>query len=359
MSDGHRALVGVGVGDPALLTLRATELLRSAEVVIFDPRISEAILAMIPARAKLVEYPREAAVVQDSVGSGVRVVWLSCDASSDLAVVTRLLGAECEVEVVPGLDPAAAQSAVRPRSSLSGKCVIVARARPGLSELARRVRDSGGVALELPHVERSQAPWPTLSFGVLEPGDVILLTSVEAVEAWLDAASSLPVIALGSEIAALLRAGKATPVATLSGACFESVLSARAQLCGRRVLIPLADNARTSLLEPLNAVGAKPVVVRIAPQVSFAPARWPGRVDLVLLPSSLAALALYADAPPQIHAAPAIAIGPQSAAQATRSGARSVRVAAQDTVDALLASALEFFTPFDGAVFTPQCAVVK
>ena len=359
MSNGHRALVGVGAADPALLTLRAAELLRSAEVVIHDPRISDAILAMIPARAKLVEYPRQAAVVKASEWSGVRVVWLSSDVSSDVAVVTRMVGAGCALEVVPGVDPVPAQRALRPRSSLSGKCVIVARARPGLSDLARRVRDCGGIALELPHVERSLRAWPTPSFGDAQPGDVILLTSVEAVEAWLDAASGLPVIALGSEVAALLRAANVVPEATLLGACVASLRAENVQLRGRRVLILLADNARTSLLEPLNAIGANPIVVRMAPQLSFAPARWPGRVDLVLLPSSLAALALYADAPPQIHAAPAIAIGPQSAAQATRSGARSVHMAAQDTVDALLESALEFFMPLVSVGLAPKCAVMK
>ncbi|MBQ7733572.1 MAG: uroporphyrinogen-III C-methyltransferase [Synergistaceae bacterium] len=44
-------IVGAGPGDPGLLTLRARELLESAEVVIYDRLVSEGILAMIPDNA--------------------------------------------------------------------------------------------------------------------------------------------------------------------------------------------------------------------------------------------------------------------------------------------------------------------
>src|SRR3954463_9144678 len=77
VSAGHSALVGIGRGDPALLTLRAAELLRAADIVIRDAPIADAILAMIPARAELLASLDDAADVRSAVHAGQRVVWLA------------------------------------------------------------------------------------------------------------------------------------------------------------------------------------------------------------------------------------------------------------------------------------------
>ena len=56
---GKVYLVGAGPGDPKLITIRAVELLKMADVVLYDRLVSKKILAMVPMKAKKVYVGRD------------------------------------------------------------------------------------------------------------------------------------------------------------------------------------------------------------------------------------------------------------------------------------------------------------
>jgi len=55
---GKVFLVGAGPGDPSLITLRAVELIKKADVVLYDRLVSKKILSMIPKKAKSIYVGR-------------------------------------------------------------------------------------------------------------------------------------------------------------------------------------------------------------------------------------------------------------------------------------------------------------
>jgi uroporphyrin-III C-methyltransferase len=70
MVHGKVYLVGAGPGDPKLLTVRATELLKSAEVVVYDRLVGDEILNLIPQNAEKTYVGKESGnhvVPQDKI----------------------------------------------------------------------------------------------------------------------------------------------------------------------------------------------------------------------------------------------------------------------------------------------------
>jgi len=55
---GKVFLVGAGPGDPSLITLRAVELIKKADVVLYDRLVSKKILSMISKKAETVYVGR-------------------------------------------------------------------------------------------------------------------------------------------------------------------------------------------------------------------------------------------------------------------------------------------------------------
>jgi uroporphyrinogen III methyltransferase/synthase len=84
-------LVGVGPGDPGLLTVKAKELIQSADVIVYDRLVSDAIVELFPMRSTLLyvgKDPNGKSVSQDEIHECLRTY-----ASTDKQVV-RLKGGD-------------------------------------------------------------------------------------------------------------------------------------------------------------------------------------------------------------------------------------------------------------------------
>ena len=141
-------LVGAGPGDPGLITAKGLELLRSADVVVYDRLVSPALLAQAPAEAERIlrgtDQQDVNALLIDRAREGLNVVRLK---GGDPFVFGR--GAEeCEAlaaagvsyEVIPGVSsaiavPAAAGIPVTHRRVASGFAVVAGHECDGRSDL--------------------------------------------------------------------------------------------------------------------------------------------------------------------------------------------------------------------------------
>jgi len=148
-------LVGAGPGDPGLITAKGLELLRSAEVVVYDRLVSAALVAAAPASAERVfvgKHPHEAGTRQQDINA------LLVDRARSGRTVVRLKGGdpfvfgrgaeECEAlraadvpyQVIPGVTsatavPAAAGIPVTHRRVASAFAVVAGHECDGRSDL--------------------------------------------------------------------------------------------------------------------------------------------------------------------------------------------------------------------------------
>ncbi|MEY3964016.1 MAG: precorrin-4 C(11)-methyltransferase [Cyanobacteriota bacterium] len=142
-------IVGAGPGAPDLLTLRAARAIEQAEVLIWtDSLVNPQLAAMAPAnceriRTSTLTLEDVMAVMLDRVAAGQRVVRLpdgdTCLYSALHEQLCRLLDADVEVEVVPGLSAyQATAAALQAELTIPGlvQTIILSRAggRTGVPE---------------------------------------------------------------------------------------------------------------------------------------------------------------------------------------------------------------------------------
>ena len=104
-AQGMVHLVGVGPGDPDLMTLKAHRLLQHADVIVYDRHVSPAALAMARRDAERLCVP-QAEMAQQLVALAMRGQSVVRLAAADLfPEIDALRGAGVTIEVVPGVDP--------------------------------------------------------------------------------------------------------------------------------------------------------------------------------------------------------------------------------------------------------------
>jgi len=166
MAEGLVSLVGAGPGDPELLTLKALDRIRAADVVVHDHLVSPAILAEIPPESRRIyvgKWAGERVMSQKAIEdllvsegqAGHRVVRLK---GGDPFVFGRggeealaLQSAGISWEVIPGITsafavPASARIPVTHRGDASSVLVMTGHADPDSPEGRERLERAAGGA---------------------------------------------------------------------------------------------------------------------------------------------------------------------------------------------------------------------
>jgi uroporphyrinogen III methyltransferase / synthase len=240
------------------------------------------------------------------------------------------------------------------KAPLRRRRVMVARARPGASRIATRLRALGAVVLERPEVsiEKIDDLVP-LEHALRETDryDALLFGCSASVETaakllrWLDADSALkaeiPIIAVGREaVDALARYGL-SPIVWFNGACGEAIATNASALAGKRLLLVASTEGRPVLKAGLEAAGASVESVpayRRRCHYSIGLEELP---ELIVLPSSAAArLLLEGEDGRLLGALPMVAIGPITEGTARVLGATNVKRCRTDNIDSVIATVI-------------------
>jgi uroporphyrinogen III methyltransferase/synthase len=336
-------LVGAGPGDPSLLTVRAAELLRSADVVAYDALISDAVLAEIGPQAELIcvghrgrgasraDYKIHPDVIARA-REGKRVVRLK---QGDPLVFGRggeeaeeLRAAGVAFEIVPGVSAAlgaAAYAGIPLTLRRVASDVTLATGHdllagtPEASDWAALARASGTLVLFMAakklgenlarlvdHGRAPSTPAAYIARATTASQRVIVGTLADLVEKTAGVDREQPALIIVGEVVAQRE--------TL--AWFE-----RRPLAARRVLVARARPQPSKIAAELRALGAEVIEV---PRVSVR-AVAPGKVawsehDAVVVPSAEAADAVAALPLDERPRAPLIAVGEAALARLRAAG---------------------------------------
>jgi uroporphyrinogen III methyltransferase/synthase len=305
-------IVGGGPGHPGLLTLRAVECLRRADVVLYDRSLLPILLDHAAPGAELVcvTGPGAGQTLLSAARAGRRVVRLQEGDASQSGSAGRdaeaLRRAKVDCEIVPGVSATFGAAEGFERLPLFGRGVLVTRPRRQAAEMLSRLRELGAVAYLMPTVEVRDPPdWAPVdrALAELERYQWLVFTSSNGVEALLRrlfatgrdlrALGSVRLAVIGPSTGAALRAHLLQPdfmPATYNSEALAAGLKERA--AGQRVLLARADRGRDVLRQELSAVATVEQVAvysqvdSVAPQPAVLDALRDGDIPYVTLTSS-------------------------------------------------------------------------
>jgi uroporphyrinogen III methyltransferase/synthase len=275
---GGVALVGAGAGDPALLVVRAAELLASADLVLADERVSAGVLGRVGPDAEVV-------ITEPGVPQGAA---LTAAAKAGRSVVRLLPGdpfatdeggpeaeavakAKLRLEVVPGVPAPVAVPAFagvpvglpRTVARISGGLDWRAVASgPGTLVLLGQAGDCAKAASALVEHGRKGSEPVSVTAGGTGLEQKTVLTTLDGVDGDVGAAelTGEVVIVVGAAVKAAARLG-----------WYES-----RPLYGWRVLVPRTRDQAGVLSQALRSHGAIPVEV---PTIAVEPPRTPAPME--------------------------------------------------------------------------------
>lgn len=273
-------LVGAGPGDPGLLTVRADQVLRRADVVVYDRLSVEALLDLAPNTAERISVgkaPGQVTMAQDDINA------LLVEKGRAHATVVRLKGGDPFVfarggeeaaalveagvsfEVVPGITsaiavPAYAGIPVTLRHSSTSFTVVTGHEDPAVGDDGtvdwRAVARVGGTIVILMGVARIQRIAEELVAGGLPPD-----TPVAAVR-WGTRPEQSTVRAT---LATIAQQPLATPSVIVIGevAAVDLAWFERRPLFGRTVVVTRTRQQASQLTMVLRELGAEPIEVPV------------------------------------------------------------------------------------------------
>ncbi len=178
---GKVFLVGAGPGDPGLITLRAVELLRSADFVVYDYLVDPAILCHLSPKAKAICVGGHAS---GRVLSQEEIVWTVIDSARKGQQVVRLKGGDPSVFGHLAEEMDALRAAGIPFEIVPG--VTAALAAAAYTELPLTHSEaSSAVAFVTGHQKQSKEVRP-LDYGRLAgfPGTLVFYMGVTTAHHW-------------------------------------------------------------------------------------------------------------------------------------------------------------------------------
>lgn len=231
---------------------------------------------------------------------------------------------------------------------LRGRRIVLARARPGRSQIARALRALGAWVIELPQlraIPQLPAHAPHDWEARLARVDGLIFACAEAVplaqELGLRVAQTetCTLAAVGSSAQHALEAAAWSPQVICRGACAEALQEHAEFWRGRRFLLCTAQQGRPQLVRELQALHAHVETLPLYTLQRYGTPPQATWAELLVLPSSSAVQGLL-ELWPEAVALPAVAMGPHTEHSA-RSAGMQVQRCAEDTIPALLACVQE------------------